>query len=85
MRRYCLIFPLLLFIAASCGEKAEKEKSVLSSLLGREVTLPDSLVCRIQDTEIDYDMGDADFKIITYIDSTYCTTCRMKLRNGIGL
>ncbi|MDE6265608.1 MAG: redoxin family protein, partial [Paramuribaculum sp.] len=79
MRRYCLIFPLLLFIAASCGEKAEKEKSVLSSLLGREVTLPDSLVCRIQDTEIDYDMGDADFKIITYVDSSDCTTCRMKL------
>lgn len=52
---------------------------MLVSLLGREITIPDSIVCLIQDKEIDYDMGDADFKIITYIDSADCTTCRMKL------
>lgn len=35
--------------------------------------------CRIQDTPIDYDMDNADFKIITYIDSAGCTPCKMKL------
>lgn len=69
----------LVMAAASCSGRVDKEKEVLSSLLGREIVIPDSLVCRILDTPIDYDMSDADYKIITYIDSSGCTPCRMKL------
>lgn len=69
----------LVLAAASCSRRVDKEKEVLSSLLGREIVIPDSLVCRIQDTPIDYDMSDADYKIITYIDSAGCVPCRMKL------
>lgn len=69
----------LVLATASCSGRVDKEKEVLSSLLGREIVIPDSLVCRILDTPIDYDMSDADYKIITYIDSSGCTPCRMKL------
>jgi len=74
-----IIITLLSVIAVSCSGNYEKEKAALSSLFGMEIIIPDSLVCLIQKTEIDYDMRDADFKIITYIDSADCTTCRMKL------
>lgn len=69
----------LVMAAASCSGRVDKEKEVLSSLLGREIVIPDSLVCRILDTPIDYDMSDADYKIVTYIDSAGCVPCRMKL------
>ena len=69
----------LVIAAASCSGRVDKEKEVLASLLGREIVIPDSLVCRILDTPIDYDMSDADYKIITYIDSAGCVPCRMKL------
>lgn len=74
-----IILISLVMAAASCSGRVDKEKEVLSSLLGREIVIPDSLVCRILDTPIDYDMSDADYKIVTYIDSTGCTSCRMKL------
>ena len=69
----------LVMAAASCSGRVDKEKEVLASLLGREIVIPDSLVCRILDTPIDYDMSNADYKIITYIDSAGCVPCRMKL------
>ncbi|MDE7237559.1 MAG: DUF1573 domain-containing protein [Paramuribaculum sp.] len=69
----------LVIAAASCSGRVDKEKEVLSSLLGREIVIPDSLVCRILDTPIDYDMSNADYKIITYLDSAGCVPCRMKL------
>ncbi|MDE6588323.1 MAG: DUF1573 domain-containing protein [Paramuribaculum sp.] len=70
----------LVMAAASCSGRVDKEKEVLASLLGREIVIPDSLVCRILDTPIDYDMSNADYTIITYIDSAGCTPCRMKLQ-----
>lgn len=69
----------LVMAAASCSGRVDKEKEVLSSLHGREIVIPDSLVYNIQETTIDYDMSDADYKIITYIDSAGCVPCRMKL------
>ena len=69
----------LVLAAASCSGRVDKEKEVLSSLLGREIVIPDSLVCRILDTPIEYDISNADYKIITYIDSAGCVPCRMKL------
>ncbi|MBD5346080.1 MAG: hypothetical protein HDR92_10845 [Bacteroides sp.] len=65
-------------IALSCSERPDKEREILASLLGREIVVPDSLECRIQNTPIDYDMSASDFRIITYIDSAGCTPCKMK-------
>lgn len=75
-----IILLMILVLAASCSDKLEKERKVLASLLGKEITLPGSLDYRIQDIHIDYPMNHADFKIVTYIDSNGCTACRMKLQ-----
>ena len=80
MRHSSVIMLIGLVLAAvSCTGRVNKEKEVLSSLLGREITIPDSLECRILDTPIDYDLNDADYKIICYIDSAGCVPCRMKM------
>lgn len=72
------ILAIALFSSCS-GRPDNREREILASLLGREIVVPDSLECRIQDTPISYDMSAADFKIITYIDSAGCTPCKMKL------
>lgn len=79
MRFSYVIMSLILVMMTSCRGRLDKEREVLSSLLGREIIIPDSLECRIQDIPVDYDMNDADYKIITYIDSAGCVPCRMKL------
>lgn len=64
---------------ASCSGRVENERKKLSSILGQEVVLPDSLACQIQDYPVKYDMRVADYKIVTCIDSVGCTPCKMKL------
>lgn len=52
---------------------------IVKKWLGKEVKIPDDYIYRIRDTAFDYDIDDADYKIVTYLDSTGCTACRMKL------
>ncbi len=80
MRCISIIFLVFLVLTTSCSSGIEKERRILVSLLGQEITLPDSLVYYIGDTPIDYTMDNADFKIVTYIDSKGCTACRMRLQ-----
>ena len=46
---------------------------------GKEIEIPDSYTYQIKDDTIVYDIDNADYKIITYIDSTGCHTCHMQL------
>lgn len=52
---------------------------MLSQLVGKEIIIPENLTFSIMDKEVDIDFEDADFTIITYIDSAGCTSCKMKL------
>lgn len=83
--RFKLLFTLacLSTIVISCLRHTDKTKDELSALIGREIVIPDSLICRIQDTSISSDMPDADYKIITYVDSAGCIPCRMKLESWV--
>lgn len=46
---------------------------------GRTIIMPDNFAAQIGDVSIPYDFGNADYKIVTYIDTTGCTPCRMKI------
>lgn len=76
--RYLLIL-LLSLLLCSCRERVSHEREILSDLLGKEISIPDNLDYRILETQIEYDIDAAKYKIIVYIDSTGCTSCRMKL------
>lgn len=70
----CLFF-------ASC-EESEKER--LSRLVneweGKEILFPAHSIFTIQGKDtVDFDFKDAEFKIVSYIDSVGCTGCKLQL------
>lgn len=52
---------------------------IVGKWLGKEIHIPKQLKFQIIDSQLNFDFNDADFKILTYIDSTGCSYCRMKL------
>lgn len=77
MRLLCVI--LLSLLLSACGSRLSHEREMLSLLVGKEIIIPENLTFSVMDKEVDIDFGDADFTIITYIDSAGCTPCKMKL------
>lgn len=51
----------------------------MAEWVGKEVSIPEQLKFQILGEEIDIDALATDYKIINYVDSTGCTSCRMKL------
>ena len=69
----CVVF-------ASCG-KSNKDKSfsLLQKWIGKELSFPARPVFTIQGKDtVEYPIQNA-YKILTYIDSTGCTSCKLKL------
>lgn len=77
MRLLCVI--LLSLLLSACGSRLSHEREMLSLLVGKEIIIPENLTFSVMNKEVDIDFGDADFTIITYIDSAGCTPCKMKL------
>ncbi len=78
MRRVLLILILLLLAVASTGCKKARLRSQLKELMGSTIVLPERITC-IDNGET-YPMPDSlrdRAKLIVYIDSSECTTCRI--------
>ena len=78
MRRVLLILILLLLAVASTGCKKARLRSQLKELMGSTIVLPERITC-IDNGET-YPMADSlrdRAKLIVYIDSSECTTCRI--------
>lgn len=69
-----ILFGLILWACVS--KKSEYERFV-SEWQSKEILLPDVMTDVLTGDTID--LADADFSIITYVDSTGCTSCKMKL------
>lgn len=77
-----LIFGLCVCLIVSSCEELEKER--LSRLVkewkGKEILFPTHSTFTIQGKDtVDFDFGNADYKVITYIDSVDCTSCKLQL------
>lgn len=89
MKKSCpvktLLFPIWLFAVAllcACSSSAERETSRLfSQWMGREVKLPSDLVFSRYASEIlpEYTIPQTEYTVMTYIDTTSCFTCQMRL------
>jgi len=64
---------------AACKSHAKMDElqSLVEEWQGREIKLPDVMTDVLTGDTID--LSDADFTILSYVDSTGCTGCRMKL------
>lgn len=72
---------LLFLLLTSCEEnKGERITRLIQAWEGREIIFPKNSVFTIQGKDtVDFDWGNVDFKIVTYVDSTGCTGCKLQL------
>ncbi len=71
---------MLMSVIMSCNCSDKEQRDIVTEWIGKELIIPDSLQFQIGDIPIEYDFNDADYKIVTYIDSTGCTGCKMRLK-----
>ena len=69
------------WVLASCQESREEAMHrLVSEWNGKEIKFPSRSVFTIQGKDtVDFEFGDADYKVITYIDSVGCTSCKLQL------
>lgn len=61
----------------SCSSETDAYAKLVSEWHGREIVFPDIMTDILTGDTID--ISDADFTILTYVDSVGCISCRMKL------
>ena len=66
---------------ASCQESREEAMlRLVNEWNGKEIKFPSRSVFTIQGKDtVDFEFGHADYKVITYIDSVGCTSCKLQL------
>lgn len=77
-----LILGLCICLLVSSCEESEKER--LSRLVkeweGKEILFPDHSTFTIQGKDtVDFQYQNAEYKVVTYIDSVGCTSCKLQL------
>jgi len=72
---------LLLLAMISCTGSNKEQQDIVAEWVGKEIVIPEGLGFQVGNIPVDYDFDAADFKIVTYVDSTGCTNCRMKLKD----
>ena len=70
---------ILLLALSSCYSNSGKDRyvSIVEEWQGKQIVLPDGMTDFLTGDTID--LSDADFTILTYVDSAGCTGCKMKL------
>ena len=76
-----IVFVILTFLLFSCQENdKERIARLLNEWNRKEIKFPDHSVFTIQGKDtVSMDYRNTDFKIITYVDSIGCTSCKLQL------
>lgn len=69
----------LLSLTVGCTDERSRNRELVGQWLGSEIVMPSELVYQIQHDTVGIDLSRPDFKIVNYVDSSGCTSCRMKL------
>ena len=73
---------LLLFILFPSCKESEKDKiaRLVEEWEGKEILFPTRSVFTIQGKDtVDFSLADTDYKVVAYIDSVGCTSCKLQL------
>lgn len=78
------IFYFLLILSCFCSSCQESKEEAMSRLVkdwkGKEVKFPSRSVFTIQGKDtVDFEFANANYKVITYIDSVGCASCKLQL------
>ncbi|MDE5687281.1 MAG: hypothetical protein K2I18_01485 [Paramuribaculum sp.] len=83
IRYIAIIFLMIIFV--SCDSATQSNRDIVSEVVGKQIIIPDTLTIRIKNDTINYDFSDAGFKILVYVDSSDCTSCKMKLGKWVDI
>ncbi|MBR5613519.1 MAG: DUF1573 domain-containing protein [Bacteroidaceae bacterium] len=77
----CLLLIIGLSLFVSCQEtERERFTRMVNEWMGKEIKFPEHSVFTVQGKDtVDFDYQDANYKIVSYIDSVGCTGCKLKL------
>ena len=80
MKRLLYIL-FLLFLLAACREnKKEQFARLVQEWQGKEIVFPQDMVfTRFVTEQVEYRIPDAEYKVLIYVDSTGCTSCKLQL------
>lgn len=70
---------VIISLVSSCSKNHLQETELVENFIGQSITLPDGKKCQILEDPFVYEPDYSDYKVITFIDSTGCTSCNMKL------
>ena len=74
---------LLLLMVYFCSCQESREEAMLRLVQewsGKEIKFPARSVFTVQGKDtVDFDFEDVDYKVVTYIDSVGCTSCKLQL------
>ena len=72
---------MCVWMLASCQESHEEAMfRLVNEWNGKEIKFPSRSVFTIQGKDtVDFEFAGADYKIVTYIDSVGCTSCKLQL------
>ena len=71
-----------MFLLFSSCKESEKDKiaRLVEEWEGKEILFPAHSFFTIQGKDtVDFSLADADYKVVTYIDSVGCTSCKLQL------
>ena len=79
--RKIVILIMCVWMLASCEESREEAMlRLVNEWEGKEILFPTHSTFTIQGKDtVDFEYGNADYKVITYIDSVGCTSCKLQL------
>lgn len=73
-------FLLVMFLCLSCKDHSRKKIAhLVTEWQGKEVLLPENSIFTIQGMDTVQFSTNADYKILVYVDSMGCTSCRLQL------
>ena len=79
MKAFCLFAAIILFVSCAKSEK-DRIAHLVNEWQGREILFPEQSVFTIQGEDtVDFSHADAEYKVLTYVDSVGCTSCKLQL------
>ncbi|MDR0604192.1 MAG: DUF1573 domain-containing protein, partial [Bacteroidales bacterium] len=82
MKKTLFLF-LILTVFACKDKKLTEARQIVSEWVGKEIHMPDNVLCTImgKDTVSDACLAlmDAEYKVLLYVDSSGCSSCRLRL------
>ena len=70
---------ILSVILVSCNSREKSQRDYYTSFMNQEINIPEEYVYLVNNDTVELNLGNADFKILTYIPAKSCIPCNMNL------